>query len=132
MSPMFPLGKTGGLIEAMPYPSRLSISRRVFPLGKTGGLIEALSTAHSSHSIMGSFRWVKPAASLKRIWGGTGAPLGVRVFPLGKTGGLIEAVAKPDLSVQFSRRFPLGKTGGLIEARHLVPRKTSRSGVSAG
>ena len=37
------------------------------------------------------FRWVKPAASLKhRIGGGKGGNI-VAQFPLGKTGGLIEA-----------------------------------------
>ena len=36
-----------------------------FPLGKTGGLIEAYWTAGKSTAGYGSFRWVKPAASLK-------------------------------------------------------------------
>ena len=37
----FPLGKTGGLIEAQRPPAGAS-RQREFPLGKTGGLIEAI------------------------------------------------------------------------------------------
>ena len=37
---MFPLGKTGGLIEANGVPGGPGAADR-FPLGKTGGLIEA-------------------------------------------------------------------------------------------
>ena len=64
---MFPLGKTGGLIEAsmgFPPPRRTGTP---FPLGKTGGLIEA------------------DPRGVERV-----VP---DEFPLGKTGGLIEAAA---------------------------------------
>ena len=62
----FPLGKTGGLIEA-PLPGHAPGCRRQsFPLGKTGGLIEAWTRRCSGTSPATSFRWVKPAASLKR------------------------------------------------------------------
>ena len=36
-----------------------------FPLGKTGGLIEARLVHVSPPQKVGGFRWVKPAASLK-------------------------------------------------------------------
>ena len=61
----FPLGKTGGLIEARIQELHLLSGITPFPLGKTGGLIEA--------------RALPPDPSFRR-W-----------FPLGKTGGLIEA-----------------------------------------
>ena len=38
---MFPLGKTGGLIEALAAAGCRRRRSRGFPLGKTGGLIEA-------------------------------------------------------------------------------------------
>ena len=38
---MFPLGKTGGLIEALVITLQDADSQPEFPLGKTGGLIEA-------------------------------------------------------------------------------------------
>ena len=38
----------------------------MFPLGKTGGLIEALLPWRGERCGAGGFRWVKPAASLKR------------------------------------------------------------------
>ena len=41
----FPLGKTGGLIEAWRMPLQPSSRTRRFPLGKTGGLIEAIRSA---------------------------------------------------------------------------------------
>ena len=63
---VFPLGKTGGLIEARRPHTGRHHARLWFPLGKTGGLIEARSNGYDrSHA--------RP------------------VFPLGKTGGLIEA-----------------------------------------
>ena len=37
-----------------------------FPLGKTGGLIEAILCQQAFPIYDHSFRWVKPAASLKR------------------------------------------------------------------
>ena len=61
-----------------------------FPLGKTGGLIEAARDPCVLQREDAGFRWVKPAASLKQ---GVRGVEGVRgVFPLGKTGGLIEAM----------------------------------------
>ena len=86
--PAFPLGKTGGLIEAL-TGRNLSHGQLGFPLGKTGGLIEA-SCVTSQRTPTRSFRWVKPAASLKRQQE-TAARASGRAFPLGKTGGLIEA-----------------------------------------
>ena len=59
----FPLGKTGGLIEAS--GSQVMPPGRKFPLGKTGGLIEAALTSVGAKAWRASFRWVKPAASLK-------------------------------------------------------------------
>ena len=40
----FPLGKTGGLIEARAWLTRAYRRDTKFPLGKTGGLIEARDT----------------------------------------------------------------------------------------
>ena len=63
----------------------------VFPLGKTGGLIEAVENINPvPDDLVRCFRWVKPAASLKREQGSELVPW-YRAFPLGKTGGLIEA-----------------------------------------
>ena len=74
----FPLGKTGGLIEA-DYVRNASCSRRwVFPLGKTGGLIEAGHEPDRSRDLRG-FRWVKPAASLKLLDPYTHGPLASQV-----------------------------------------------------
>ena len=39
---------------------------RRFPLGKTGGLIEALAPSVDPLLALAGFRWVKPAASLKQ------------------------------------------------------------------
>ena len=62
---------------------------RSFPLGKTGGLIEAPVVRIALAKALG-FRWVKPAASLKHsLFSGLRVP--TQKFPLGKTGGLIEA-----------------------------------------
>ena len=36
-----------------------------FPLGKTGGLIEASRPSRFPLAVLPGFRWVKPAASLK-------------------------------------------------------------------
>ena len=44
----FPLGKTGGLIEALRVQGRRFAQRLLFPLGKTGGLIEARSDLEGS------------------------------------------------------------------------------------
>ena len=38
-----------------------------FPLGKTGGLIEAVADTAMVRTTRRRFRWVKPAASLKGI-----------------------------------------------------------------
>ena len=85
----FPLGKTGGLIEAS-YSLRYHAIVEEFPLGKTGGLIEASVVCQRCHGSYRRFRWVKPAASLKP--GGAPGRFDLRGwFPLGKTGGLIEA-----------------------------------------
>ena len=62
-----------------------------FPLGKTGGLIEASSLKYSSDPCLLCFRWVKPAASLKQPHTGGMVNPERSGFPLGKTGGLIEA-----------------------------------------
>ena len=50
------------------------------------------------------FRWVKPAASLKRLRNRI-AVQHLDMFPLGKTGGLIEATAGPRHRAQQRRRF---------------------------
>ena len=89
----------------------------LFPLGKTGGLIEALLDRYRRQCRRQCFRWVKPAASLKRRYGARGEPCGVHVFPLGKTGGLIEAGPFAWSNRLWMATFPLGKTGGLIEAQ---------------
>ena len=116
---------------------RLRPSPNGFPLGKTGGLIEALNAWTPTANSSIRFRWVKPAASLKRdcLLFGIGLDLRFRwvkpaaslklardiqqllrlVFPLGKTGGLIEAWI-PGSGAGALYEFPLGKTGGLIEA----------------
>ena len=39
-----------------------------FPLGKTGGLIEAVPVPAPYRAPGACFRWVKPAASLKQYW----------------------------------------------------------------
>ena len=67
---MFPLGKTGGLIEARARSATTAMTTGRFPLGKTGGLIEAERGRSRSTSAR-------------------------HVFPLGKTGGLIEASITP-------------------------------------
>ena len=41
MPDVFPLGKTGGLIEATAFLRSAGTEYESFPLGKTGGLIEA-------------------------------------------------------------------------------------------
>ena len=69
----------------------------------------------SLYDLRACFRWVKPAASLKRLLRAAGAPQ--HAFPLGKTGGLIEAQRSTLASYTNPSQFPLGKTGGLIEAR---------------
>ena len=45
---LFPLGKTGGLIEANNIKSSSSPDSIRFPLGKTGGLIEARQHARKA------------------------------------------------------------------------------------
>ena len=71
----FPPGKSGGLIEALSYRSRVRLGlARWFPPGKSGGLIEAFPTWEVSAGgiigeilrIQSGFRRVNPAASLKR------------------------------------------------------------------
>ena len=88
--------------------------RRKFPLGKTGGLIEAYRSPPVVSNTSRCFRWVKPAASLKHPVGER--PYSICAFPLGKTGGLIEAKRGPITPDCCRDEFPLGKTGGLIEA----------------
>ena len=66
---MFPLGKTGGLIEAIRNLGNHGSAFATFPLGKTGGLIEAVKKKE--------FYFL------------------IKKFPLGKTGGLIEATRAP-------------------------------------
>ena len=61
---MFPLGKTGGLIEALVFVHAHGVGQFAFPLGKTGGLIEAVGSIPNWRHAW-CFRWVKPAASLK-------------------------------------------------------------------
>ena len=72
---MFPLGKTGGLIEAARLAGMVNGILAVFPLGKTGGLIEARYGEPLPDLGPPGFRWVKPAASLKhgRCGDSTGA-----------------------------------------------------------
>ena len=69
----FPLGKTGGLIEAfLGLHSWPGMPAMPFPLGKTGGLIEAPAAGFCllvNTKISSCFRWVKPAASLKQDHG---------------------------------------------------------------
>ena len=60
----FPLGKTGGLIEAHNQATEDN-DGDTFPLGKTGGLIEASVARRGCRRASTRFRWVKPAASLK-------------------------------------------------------------------
>ena len=50
------------------FPAERGVAPGPFPLGKTGGLIEAISTWTDTDCAgrRTSFRWVKPAASLKR------------------------------------------------------------------
>ena len=120
----FPLGKTGGLIEAPRLAALVVAGLTEFPLGKTGGLIEASRCATDAVP-NASFRWVKPAASLKPP---APPPAAARrcVFPLGKTGGLIEATARRAAHRESQPWFPLGKTGGLIEARCRTLTTTSK------
>ena len=62
----------------------------LFPLGKTGGLIEAGTCLAAALVRRTEFPLGKPAASLKL--GRAGPSLRrYAAFPLGKTGGLIEA-----------------------------------------
>ena len=80
---MFPLGKTGGLIEAPVIGAIVRFCAPLFPLGKTGGLIEA------SHLFLLLFP-------------------GCLSFPLGKTGGLIEAVPASRSDDVIRRRVSAG------------------------
>ena len=61
----FPLGKTGGLIEAS-FMSSSKENISCFRWVKTGGLIEAGRGNRLWSLLCCCFRWVKPAASLKR------------------------------------------------------------------
>ena len=88
----------------------------LFPLGKTGGLIEAVLPPGGISAPYPGFRWVKPAASLKRVRAGRVDRRICGLFPLGKTGGLIEARRAARRVPTSTDVFPLGKTGGLIEA----------------
>ena len=76
---MFPLGKTGGLIEAVDTRRDPPCRSRRFPLGKTGGLIEAVPARASEAAPWRGFRWVKPAASLKQLCAGSGARVAAHV-----------------------------------------------------
>ena len=91
---MFPLGKTGGLIEALLHSTTFIRVSCMFPLGKTGGLIEARTRQSRRTPRLRRFRWVKPAASLKQADTVARCPAARHEFPLGKTGGLIEAVCE--------------------------------------
>ena len=63
---VFPLGKTGGLIEAIRSALATVSTARCFRWVKTGGLIEArITLLNVSVRDVVRFRWVKPAASLK-------------------------------------------------------------------
>ena len=73
------------------FPAERGVAPGPFPLGKTGGLIEAKSSLTTSIIPSLSFRWVKPAASLKPPCDRYDRRGLDRMFPLGKTGGLIEA-----------------------------------------
>ena len=111
--PVFPLGKTGGLIEArlmyvriIPLPcfrwvkpaASLKQNNSPVPMGvldsfrwvKPAASLKPSSFGFGGSHPGGGFRWVKPAASLKRRDPGDAAGPQVQ-FPLGKTGGLIEA-----------------------------------------
>ena len=99
----------------------------LFPLGKTGGLIEAPNAMNAPSSYPPCFRWVKPAASLKRTIAGSSMLPVSTGFPLGKTGGLIEAWSARQSRPRLSG-FPLGKTGGLIEAAYRGAVRVSRAG----
>ena len=88
---MFPPGKSGGLIEALPNSRSRRFTGSLFPPGKSGGLIEARSRSAT-------------------------VAMAAKVFPPGKSGGLIEARRIGRIS-NLAFTFPPGKSGGLIEAQ---------------
>ena len=93
----FPLGKTGGLIEAQRSPLHSSRWAGCFRWVKPAASLKPHSCIVMARSVCTRFRWVKPAASLKQIdlqVRRVGLP---RPFPLGKTGGLIEASSTLEL-----------------------------------
>ena len=117
---MFPLGKTGGLIEAtydqLHVPPTYLVDVCFRWVKPAASLKHDLGVRQEVRQLVG-FRWVKPAAS--EATGSLALPSPMQGFPLGKTGGLIEAYVCPvsrEPSFAPLRPFPLGKTGGLIEA----------------
>ena len=79
-----------------------------------------------------SFRWVKPAASLKRRWPPAPRPTAYRSFPLGKTGGLIEALAGQPFALSLAMGFRWVKPAASL--KHFQPLRDSDAPgfVSAG
>ena len=58
--------KPAASLKRWPFPLPPP-GRSEFPLGKTGGLIEAQPDQCDAREGNGGFRWVKPAASLKQL-----------------------------------------------------------------
>ena len=80
-----------------------------------------------------SFRWVKPAASLKLDQAQQLDFLGVRVgFPLGKTGGLIEAVIFLNKSINTNQSFRWVKPAASLKLEHADVVGVQGVHVSAG
>ena len=63
------------------------------------------------------FRWVKPAASLKRAQTGTTGVTPDPCFRWVKPAASLKPGTLASAKAAALRKFPLGKTGGLIEAR---------------
>ena len=85
------------------------------------------------NNIDDSFRWVKPAASLKPDLGPPGRVLRRPRFRWVKPAASLKRTATARSSDRQHQAFPLGKTGGLIEAprRCCAPVRAGWS-VSAG
>ena len=102
-----------------------------FPLGKTGGLIEAPVAGVIVQSRVIRFRWVKPAASLKPVISG-GPAAAASGFRWVKPAASLKRRDRlvPPYTSSSAHAFPLGKTGGLIEARRIVT--VQPSGIAVG
>ena len=126
---MFPLGKTGGLIEATGQRQTNQLWYRFRWVKPAASLKRAQTQPRRWRAPC--FRWVKPAASLKRgvLWY-RDAPVGG--FPLGKTGGLIEAAASGGIVPGACAGFRWVKPAASLKRGGVVGAGADPEVVSAG